>query len=634
MNENEVRKIVREEISDSMKGGDDGPFAKFVYSTNANLANHERSRGEHERRIAALEGQLAPAQPARSTREPSVEALTINGIAADTIRHVCKIAHEYGWNDREPLDKFLLNRLEAKRITAPPPAREKDGEALTPEQTQQLVAWFEERARVAGTEPSTIPWGAVRADLLARVGMPASCEPSAPRSPSPLSASTQSNKAETETVAQSVEQPIDKPVRTESRSSDAGSSPAGPVSAPSIAQQAEPSVAGVPTVDDVMDAYNAGTTRFDEDLTLAHSAMTALEFTAARQRAGFAAVRALCLASRAPVSVDQVASAIAPAFCDDPFEDLRPEMQEDLRKAARLAMGCLASRGARGTEDDRSRKSNELVQRAKPLIEALWAGSPTKPADSRMWLEAWTEHMKGHLSTCGYVQFDGMRVAMTGECLCPGDATPKATDFDDMEGRGPCGGSRCFLSHARDGEWIHSSKSYRTCSVRRAAPSRGERREADAVRVPRVETGVVQFDDDWPGVFIRGDNAFGWARTLAYSLLHAQAAKDGLKFPELEPLIDLLASSDARNGIEPRMLTLQPSAPASVERDEALEDLFSVAETIESWHIAKEDGLAGEDEEDLHFALLTTILSKLRAMKSPPAPSSASVTPKNDGGAG
>lgn len=23
----------------------------------------------------------------------------------------------------------------------------------------------------------------------------------------------------------------------------------------------------------------------------------------------------------------------------------------------------------------------------------------------------------------------------------------------------------------------------------------------------RVETGVVQFEDDWPGVFIRGDNA-------------------------------------------------------------------------------------------------------------------------------
>ncbi|HEV3438751.1 MAG TPA: hypothetical protein VG122_15405 [Gemmata sp.] len=25
--------------------------------------------------------------------------------------------------------------------------------------------------------------------------------------------------------------------------------------------------------------------------------------------------------------------------------------------------------------------------------------------------------------------------------------------------------------------------------------------------VPRVETGAVQFGDDWPGLFIRGDNA-------------------------------------------------------------------------------------------------------------------------------
>lgn len=30
----------------------------------------------------------------------------------------------------------------------------------------------------------------------------------------------------------------------------------------------------------------------------------------------------------------------------------------------------------------------------------------------------------------------------------------------------------------------------------------------------RVETGVVQFGQDWPGVFIRGDNAFYWAQIL------------------------------------------------------------------------------------------------------------------------
>ncbi len=31
----------------------------------------------------------------------------------------------------------------------------------------------------------------------------------------------------------------------------------------------------------------------------------------------------------------------------------------------------------------------------------------------------------------------------------------------------------------------------------------------DNGKEPRVETGAVQFGDDWPGLFIRGDNAFG-----------------------------------------------------------------------------------------------------------------------------
>lgn len=31
----------------------------------------------------------------------------------------------------------------------------------------------------------------------------------------------------------------------------------------------------------------------------------------------------------------------------------------------------------------------------------------------------------------------------------------------------------------------------------------------------RVETGAVQFGDDWPGLFIRGDNAHSLAMNLA-----------------------------------------------------------------------------------------------------------------------
>lgn len=38
----------------------------------------------------------------------------------------------------------------------------------------------------------------------------------------------------------------------------------------------------------------------------------------------------------------------------------------------------------------------------------------------------------------------------------------------------------------------------------------------------RVETGPVQFDDDWPGVFIRGDNAFMFASSLEWVISLAE----------------------------------------------------------------------------------------------------------------
>jgi hypothetical protein len=39
--------------------------------------------------------------------------------------------------------------------------------------------------------------------------------------------------------------------------------------------------------------------------------------------------------------------------------------------------------------------------------------------------------------------------------------------------------------------------------------------------LPRVETGAVQFGDDWPGLFLRGDSAHSlmlWIRRLAVLL--------------------------------------------------------------------------------------------------------------------
>lgn len=34
----------------------------------------------------------------------------------------------------------------------------------------------------------------------------------------------------------------------------------------------------------------------------------------------------------------------------------------------------------------------------------------------------------------------------------------------------------------------------------------------------RIESGVVQFGDDWPGVFFRGDTAFAYASQLQEAL--------------------------------------------------------------------------------------------------------------------
>ena len=61
----------------------------------------------------------------------------------------------------------------------------------------------------------------------------------------------------------------------------------------------------------------------------------------------------------------------------------------------------------------------------------------------------------------------------------------------------------------------------------------------------RVETGPVQFGDDWPGVFIRGDNAFGFAMALRDKL----AGHDHPLMVEgpLKSLLALLESSSLNN---------------------------------------------------------------------------------------
>jgi len=56
--------------------------------------------------------------------------------------------------------------------------------------------------------------------------------------------------------------------------------------------------------------------------------------------------------------------------------------------------------------------------------------------------------------------------------------------------------------------------------------------------MPRVETGALQFEGDWPGLFIRGDDAMGIltaVRELEGLLPHVELAK----LMKLAPLVEL-----------------------------------------------------------------------------------------------
>lgn len=60
----------------------------------------------------------------------------------------------------------------------------------------------------------------------------------------------------------------------------------------------------------------------------------------------------------------------------------------------------------------------------------------------------------------------------------------------------------------------------------------------------RVETGPLQFGDDWPGVFIRGDNAFGYRMALQ-AVLSGRA--DPITRRMASGLLAVLESCDARD---------------------------------------------------------------------------------------
>lgn len=63
----------------------------------------------------------------------------------------------------------------------------------------------------------------------------------------------------------------------------------------------------------------------------------------------------------------------------------------------------------------------------------------------------------------------------------------------------------------------------------------------------RVETGVVQFGDDWPGVFIRGDDAFHFMLALNQVIAGRTMHADVFSEATVRSLIALLNSSNVQN---------------------------------------------------------------------------------------
>lgn len=74
----------------------------------------------------------------------------------------------------------------------------------------------------------------------------------------------------------------------------------------------------------------------------------------------------------------------------------------------------------------------------------------------------------------------------------------------------------------------------------------------------RAETGPLQFGDDWPGVFIRGDNAMGFVQALRALLQGLEFsppgspavpdAQRGWAIGSVGELVALLESSQIRRG--------------------------------------------------------------------------------------
>jgi hypothetical protein len=67
----------------------------------------------------------------------------------------------------------------------------------------------------------------------------------------------------------------------------------------------------------------------------------------------------------------------------------------------------------------------------------------------------------------------------------------------------------------------------------------------DGAPAQRVETGTLQINEDWPGVFIRGDNALFYAMQLSRVLDQMKSSDeliDIVEISSLKSLVDTLRS--------------------------------------------------------------------------------------------
>jgi hypothetical protein len=79
------------------------------------------------------------------------------------------------------------------------------------------------------------------------------------------------------------------------------------------------------------------------------------------------------------------------------------------------------------------------------------------------------------------------------------------------------------------------------------------------MRQQRAETGVMQFDNDWPGVFIRGDNAAMYAMSLRSVLMELpEVTKDAYAYMIVKGLVEMLEGSNVRNSPDPQKVKWCP----------------------------------------------------------------------------